>query len=101
MLDAWKGLPNLVGEAVLVDGSFDPLHEGHIAYFVATERLGHPVFCNIAHDDWTKKAPNTFASTVTSVCSRCDSVYCSCVLRNYFDPRRLAAVASNCVGKRK
>jgi bifunctional ADP-heptose synthase (sugar kinase/adenylyltransferase) len=55
MIVNWNDLPGIAGQVVLVDGSFDPLHEGHIAYFVAAERLGHPVFCNIAHDDWTKK----------------------------------------------
>jgi bifunctional ADP-heptose synthase (sugar kinase/adenylyltransferase) len=37
----------------MTDGSFDPLHEGHIAYFEAAARLGLPVLCNIAPDSWT------------------------------------------------
>ena len=42
----------------MVDGSFDPLHEGHIAYFVAAKRLGQLILCNITRDDWTiKKHP--------------------------------------------
>ncbi len=38
----------------MVDGSFDPLHEGHIAYFSAAKELGNLVLCNITSDDWTK-----------------------------------------------
>ena len=37
----------------MVDGSFDPLHDGHIAYFQAAAALGMPVLCNIADDSWT------------------------------------------------
>jgi cytidyltransferase-like protein len=37
----------------MVDGSFDPLHEGHVAYFKAASKLGIPVLCNIAADAWT------------------------------------------------
>ena len=39
----------------MVDGSFDPIHEGHIAYFKAAATLGFPVLCNIAPDSWTLK----------------------------------------------
>lgn len=38
----------------MVDGSFDPLHDGHIAYFIAAQNLGNPVLCNIASDQWTQ-----------------------------------------------
>jgi cytidyltransferase-like protein len=37
----------------MVDGSFDPLHEGHIEYFRLASELGRPVLCNIAPDTWT------------------------------------------------
>jgi glycerol-3-phosphate cytidylyltransferase-like family protein len=46
-------LASLVGQVTMVDGSFDPLHDGHIAYFKAAAQLGLPVLCNIAADDWT------------------------------------------------
>jgi glycerol-3-phosphate cytidylyltransferase-like family protein len=36
----------------MVDGGFDPLHPGHIAYFEAAAGLGLPVLCNVAPDDW-------------------------------------------------
>lgn len=35
-------------KVTLVDGVFDPLHEGHIAYFKAAYDLGLPVVCNIS-----------------------------------------------------
>ncbi|MFM8968836.1 MAG: adenylyltransferase/cytidyltransferase family protein [Actinomycetota bacterium] len=55
MIVAWNDLPDLSQRVVMVDGSFDPLHEGHIAYFAAAERLGKPVLCNITHDEWTSR----------------------------------------------
>ena len=39
----------------MVDGSFDPLHDGHIAYFEVSASLGMPVLCNITSDDWTSQ----------------------------------------------
>jgi len=53
MIVAWENLPGLSGAVVMVDGSFDPLHDGHIAYFRAAAALGRPVLCNIASDSWT------------------------------------------------
>jgi cytidyltransferase-like protein len=41
-------------EVVMVDGSFDPLHDGHIEYFMKASKLGFPVLCNIATDEWTR-----------------------------------------------
>ena len=38
----------------MVDGSFDPLHDGHIEYFRQAAGLGLPVLCNVAPDSWTK-----------------------------------------------
>ena len=53
MIIATEQLATLVGQVTMVDGSFDPLHEGHIAYFRAASKLGIPVLCNIAADAWT------------------------------------------------
>jgi len=53
MIVAWNDLPNLAGLVVMVDGSFDPLHEGHIAYFEAASKFNRLVLCNIADDAWT------------------------------------------------
>jgi len=36
-----------------VDGSFDPIHDGHIGYFKAASELGVPLLCNVAPDSWT------------------------------------------------
>lgn len=36
----------------LVDGGFDPIHPGHIAYFRAAAELGLPVLCNVSGDSW-------------------------------------------------
>lgn len=47
-------LPRHRGAVVMVDGCFDPLHAGHIAYFSAATELGHPVLCNIAPDSYLK-----------------------------------------------
>jgi len=38
----------------MVDGSFDPLHEGHIAYFQQASELGFPVLCNVTPDSVTR-----------------------------------------------
>jgi cytidyltransferase-like protein len=40
------------GALTMVDGGFDPLHAGHIAYFRAAARLGPPVLANVAPDAW-------------------------------------------------
>lgn len=43
----------------MVDGAFDPLHQGHIEYFKAAAGLGVPLLCNVAADRYvaTKHAP--------------------------------------------
>ncbi len=48
--EIWK-IPRQV---VLVDGSFDPLHDGHVRYFQAAADMGLPVVCNVASDEYTK-----------------------------------------------
>ena len=53
MIISTSQLASLSGQVTMVDGSFDPLHEGHIAYFRAAAKLGIPVLCNIASDAWT------------------------------------------------
>ena len=55
MIVSWDQLPVLAGRVVMVDGSFDPLHEGHIAYFAAARAFGDSVLCNIADDSWTAR----------------------------------------------
>ena len=41
-------------DVVMVDGSFDPIHNGHIEYFREASQLGLPVLCNVAPDSWTQ-----------------------------------------------
>lgn len=52
-------LAGLAGQVNMVDGCFDPLHHGHIAYFRAAAALGLPLLCNVAGDTYlsTKHAP--------------------------------------------
>lgn len=37
----------------LVDGSFDPLHPGHLEYFQKAKAFGLPLVCNISPDSYT------------------------------------------------
>jgi bifunctional ADP-heptose synthase (sugar kinase/adenylyltransferase) len=46
-------LREYVGQLAMVDGSFDPIHDGHIGYFQAASQFGLPVICNVASDSWT------------------------------------------------
>ena len=42
----------------MVDGGFDPLHDGHVEYFVAAAELGLPVLVNVTGDHYvTRKHP--------------------------------------------
>lgn len=43
------------GAVTMVDGGFDPLHAGHIAYFEEAAALGLPVLCNVSGDDWVAR----------------------------------------------
>lgn len=48
-------LPRLRGLVTMVDGGFDPIHAGHIAYFRAASELGLPVLCNVSGDRWVSR----------------------------------------------
>jgi cytidyltransferase-like protein len=37
----------------MVDGAFDPLHAGHIAYVAEARKFGMPILLNIASDEYT------------------------------------------------
>ena len=54
MILATDQLRNFAGQLAMVDGSFDPIHEGHIAYFASAAEFGLPILCNIAPDEWTE-----------------------------------------------
>jgi cytidyltransferase-like protein len=44
----------------MVDGGFDPLHQGHIEYFRAAHALGLPVLCNVASDRYVSHKHTPF-----------------------------------------
>ena len=44
----------VLNPVTLVDGCFDPLHEGHIEYFSEARNLGFPVLCAIQTDDYIR-----------------------------------------------
>jgi len=48
-------LAELRGRVTMVDGGFDPLHAGHVAYFREAAGLGLPVLCNVAPDAWVER----------------------------------------------
>ncbi|MEJ7891551.1 MAG: adenylyltransferase/cytidyltransferase family protein [Solirubrobacteraceae bacterium] len=52
MIVATDALERLAGSVTMVDGGFDPIHEGHVRYFAAAARLGDPVLCNVSPDRW-------------------------------------------------
>ncbi len=55
MLVGRGDLQRLQGEVAMVDGGFDPLHDGHIAYFEAASKLGAPLLCCLAPDSWVER----------------------------------------------
>lgn len=48
-------IPERFSVFTLVDGSFDPLHHGHIKYFEEAFNIGFPVSCLLAPDSYTSK----------------------------------------------
>ena len=52
MIVDWDGLEALRGAVAMVDGGFDPLHDGHLVYFREAQQLGLPVLCNVTGDEW-------------------------------------------------
>lgn len=42
------------GAVTMVDGGFDPIHDGHVRYFAAAAVLGLPVLCNVSPDRWVE-----------------------------------------------
>ena len=59
MIVGFDALKEYRGRVAMVDGAFDPLHQGHIEYFKAAAALGIPLLCNVASDRYvrTKHAP--------------------------------------------
>ena len=55
MIVGFDQLKNYRGRVAMVDGAFDPLHEGHIEYFrAAAEQLDAPLLCNVASDAYVR-----------------------------------------------
>lgn len=52
MIIETSDLGTLRDKVVMVDGAFDPLHEGHLAYFEEAAKLGLPVLCNVQTDSY-------------------------------------------------
>ena len=55
ILEIPSKFPNLLNGWVLVDGAFDPIHDGHIDYFQQSTKFGLPVACLLAPDTYTEK----------------------------------------------
>ena len=55
MIVSTDALPAHRGTVTMVDGGFDPLHPGHIAYFAAAADLGLPLLCNVSPDTWVER----------------------------------------------
>jgi cytidyltransferase-like protein len=50
---SFDALANYRGLVTLVDGAFDPLHPGHLAYFRAARSFGYPLLCHVCPDSYT------------------------------------------------
>jgi cytidyltransferase-like protein len=48
-------LSRLHGQVTMVSGGFDPLHDGHVAYFAEAARLGAPLLCNVTGDAYVSR----------------------------------------------
>lgn len=48
-------LAGLRGQVAMVDGGFDPIHNGHVEHLAAASGLGAPLLCNVSPDDWVER----------------------------------------------
>lgn len=55
MIVSTADLGDYRGQVTMVDGGFDPLHHGHVAYFEAAAALGLPVLCNVSSDEYVAR----------------------------------------------
>jgi cytidyltransferase-like protein len=62
LIVATDDLPRYRRQVTMVDGGFDPIHPGHIAYFEAAAGLGAPVLCNISSDEYVSRKHESFLS---------------------------------------
>ena len=52
MIISNSDIGSLESQVTMVDGGFDPIHRGHIAYFRSAATLGFPVICCVAPDSY-------------------------------------------------
>lgn len=79
MIVDFDDLPNYANH-VLVDGAFDPLHAGHVAYLQAARALNKgPLLCSVASDDQIREKGREpllpQSSRVAVLEALCDAVY--------------------------
>jgi cytidyltransferase-like protein len=55
MIVSTADLAGYRGRVTMVDGGFDPLHHGHVAYFEGAAGLGLPVLCNVSSDEYVAR----------------------------------------------
>jgi cytidyltransferase-like protein len=55
MIVGTEELPARKGTVAMVDGGFDPLHAGHVAYFREAARLGAALLVNVASDEYVAR----------------------------------------------
>lgn len=55
MIVSTAQLPDIAGTVAMVDGGFDPIHDGHVRYIAAATELGVPVLCNVSPDEWVSR----------------------------------------------
>lgn len=55
MIVPTERLRELRMQVAMVDGAFDPLHGGHVAYFREAAALGLPVLCNVSSDTYVSR----------------------------------------------
>lgn len=52
MILEFNELKNIQGKVAMIDGAFDPLHHGHVAYFHRARELATSLLCNLAPDSY-------------------------------------------------
>ena len=55
MIVRTEDLEGYRGAVTMVDGAFDPIHPGHVAYVEAAAALGLPVLCNVSPDEYVAR----------------------------------------------
>lgn len=82
MILTFDQLADIRHRVTLVDGSFDPIHDGHVEYFTRAAALGNPILCNIAPDEWTVQKhpvllPQEARARVIDAFRQIDFVHCA------------------------